>query len=67
MGWRLIAHDAVDSTNAVARALITSGAAQEGTVVWAREQTGGRGRQGRVWHSPPGNLYHSYLLRPDVA
>lgn len=66
MGWRLIAHDAVDSTNAVARALITKGAAEEGTVVWAREQTGGRGRQGRVWHSPPGNLYHSYVLRPDV-
>ena len=28
----------------------------------AGEQTGGRGRQGRVWSSPPGNLYASLLL-----
>jgi BirA family biotin operon repressor/biotin-[acetyl-CoA-carboxylase] ligase len=30
--------------------------------VLAREQTGGRGRNGRVWHSPQGNLYASLLL-----
>ena len=28
----------------------------------AREQTGGRGRSGRTWASPPGNLYASLLL-----
>ena len=28
----------------------------------ADEQTGGRGRHGRVWASPPGNLYASLLL-----
>ena len=28
----------------------------------AREQTGGRGRSGRQWVSPPGNLYASLLL-----
>ena len=39
--------------------------AREGTVVWAREQTGGRGRRGRVWASPRGNLYSSTILRPD--
>ena len=37
----------------------------------AREQIGGRGRHGRVWRSPPGNLYASLLLiapcAPDVA
>ncbi len=32
-------------------------------VVTAREQSGGRGRQGRVWSSPPGNLYMSFALR----
>lgn len=26
-------------------------------VVWAREQRSGRGRRGRAWVSPPGNLY----------
>lgn len=64
--WRLHRFDAVDSTNAVARALAEDGAA-EGQVVWAREQQVGRARRGRVWHSPPGNLYCSVLLRPDCA
>jgi BirA family transcriptional regulator, biotin operon repressor / biotin---[acetyl-CoA-carboxylase] ligase len=34
------------------------------TVVLADAQTAGRGRQGRRWVSPPGNLYMSVLLRP---
>jgi BirA family biotin operon repressor/biotin-[acetyl-CoA-carboxylase] ligase len=29
----------------------------------AERQTGGRGRQGREWHSPAGNLYASTLVR----
>jgi BirA family biotin operon repressor/biotin-[acetyl-CoA-carboxylase] ligase len=42
--------------------------APEGLVVVAETQTAGRGRQGRVWHSPPGeNLYLSLLLRPAIA
>ncbi|MBL8670071.1 MAG: biotin--[acetyl-CoA-carboxylase] ligase [Alphaproteobacteria bacterium] len=39
--------------------------APDGLVVWAREQTGGRGRLGRQWHSPPGNLYMTVLLREN--
>ncbi len=30
---------------------------------WSRHA--GRGRRGRVWRSPPGNLYLSLVLRPD--
>ncbi len=30
----------------------------------ADHQSGGRGRLGRAWHSPPGNLHMSVLLRP---
>ncbi len=38
-----------------------------GTVAIADSQTGGRGRSGRVWYSPPGeNIYLSVLLRPVV-
>jgi BirA family transcriptional regulator, biotin operon repressor / biotin---[acetyl-CoA-carboxylase] ligase len=33
-------------------------------MVWGLEQTAGRGRRGRGWHSPPGNLYVSIVLRP---
>lgn len=40
--------------------------AREWTVVVARRQTQGRGRQGRTWHSPPGSLFLSCLLRPDA-
>lgn len=63
-GWRLHARDSVGSTNDEAGLLAEAGA-PEGTVVWAREQTGGRGRRGRVWASPVGNLYCSTILRPD--
>ncbi len=42
--------------------------AAEGLVVTADQQTGGRGRLGRTWHSPAGeNLYLSLLLRPACA
>lgn len=40
--------------------------AVEGTVVSALTQTGGYGRQGRQWTSPPGGLYLSLLLRPEA-
>jgi len=65
-GWTLVALDSVGSTNDEAAHLADTGAA-EGTVVWAREQTGGRGRRGRHWASPVGNLYSSTVLRPDCA
>jgi BirA family biotin operon repressor/biotin-[acetyl-CoA-carboxylase] ligase len=63
-GWTLVALQSVGSTNDEAARLADAGA-PEGTVVWAREQTGGRGRRGRVWASPVGNLYGSTLVRPD--
>ena len=33
----------------------------------AERQSGGRGREGRAWQSPPGGLYLSLLLRPGKA
>ena len=54
------------STNDEAKALARTGAA-EGTVVQALRQTAGRGRQGNLWMSEPGNLYMSMILRPDVS
>uniref|UniRef100_UPI002608C4C6 biotin--[acetyl-CoA-carboxylase] ligase n=1 Tax=Sphingomonas bacterium TaxID=1895847 RepID=UPI002608C4C6 len=43
-------------------ALAASGA-EEGLWLRAEQQSGGRGRQGRDWVSPPGNLYASTLVR----
>jgi BirA family biotin operon repressor/biotin-[acetyl-CoA-carboxylase] ligase len=65
-GWRLVVHDTVASTSDVARELARDGAA-DGTVVWARRQTAGRGRLGRPFASPSGNLYASFVLRLRVA
>ncbi|AWK85787.1 biotin--[acetyl-CoA-carboxylase] ligase [Azospirillum thermophilum] len=62
-GFRVKAFDSVGSTNDEAKALARSGAA-EGTIVWARRQETGRGRRGRNWSSPEGNLYSSVILRP---
>ena len=64
--FRLVALDSIDSTNDEARRRIaaTPGDALEGMLVWAAEQTAGRGRRGRSWSSPRGNLYMSLVLRP---
>lgn len=55
------------STNSEAMALAQRGAA-EGTVVLAEEQTAGKGRLGRRWHSPAGeNLYCSIIMRHQTG
>ena len=61
--YRLVPYDTIGSTNDEAKRLARDGA-EEGTLVWALEQTAGRGRRGRGWASPPGNLYASLILRP---
>lgn len=62
-GYRLHHYGAVGSSNDEAKALARAGAA-DGTIVWADLQTAGRGRRGRLWASPAGNLYLSLVLRP---
>lgn len=64
--YRLVSHERVASTSDEAKTLAISGAAA-GTLVWARMQSAGRGRQGRGWVSPAGNLYASLILRPAVS
>ncbi len=63
---RLEGGGAVSSTNDACRALARAGA-PEGTVVLASQQSAGRGRLGRTWDSPPGGVYISALLRPEIA
>jgi BirA family biotin operon repressor/biotin-[acetyl-CoA-carboxylase] ligase len=63
-GYRLLCYDSIGSTNEEARLRARDGS-EEGTLVWALEQTAGRGRRGRAWNSPRGNLYLSLILRPD--
>jgi BirA family biotin operon repressor/biotin-[acetyl-CoA-carboxylase] ligase len=64
-GYRLFAHDEVGSTSTEA-----ANAAEAGDVgdVWfaALKQTAGRGRRGRVWETPSGNLAASLLVVPEA-
>lgn len=56
--------ETVSSTNDWAKELARSGA-PSGAAVIADRQTGGRGRNGRSFHSPPGQgIYLSVLYRP---
>ena len=61
--------DTLDSTNAaLIRIVEMEGDVREGLMVWAATQTAGRGRAGRVWASPRGNVYVSILVAaPDTA
>ncbi|HEY3317906.1 MAG TPA: biotin--[acetyl-CoA-carboxylase] ligase [Coriobacteriia bacterium] len=63
---RLTGGGTTGSTNDDAKALARRGA-PEGTVVLASGQTGGRGRLGREWTSPPGGVYLSAVLRPPLS
>ncbi|MEN3331418.1 MAG: BirA family transcriptional regulator [Blastocatellia bacterium] len=66
LGCAILRFDSLPSTNDLARELAEQGAA-EGVAILAREQTRGRGRQGRAWVSPPGEgLYLSIILRPPL-
>ena len=58
--WEVRYVESISSTNTALRG------APHGTVLIAHQQTGGRGRMGRSFHSPAGKgLYLSVLLRPS--
>jgi len=66
LGGEIEVHRLIDSTNTRAKELAAEGAAH-GTLVCAVEQTGGRGRFGRRFHSPENTgIYMSLILRPQL-
>ena len=65
IGRKVVYLPSVTSTMDIARHEALKGTA-EGTVVIAREQTGGRGRLKRGWLSPEGNIALSIILYPEV-
>lgn len=64
--WDVHAFGSSESTNVVVKEALRAGA-PEGFCATALEQSGGYGRQGRVWASPQGGLYTSFALRPNVS
>jgi BirA family biotin operon repressor/biotin-[acetyl-CoA-carboxylase] ligase len=66
IGSSVLRFDSVTSTNDVARELACK-PGNEGAVIVAREQTAGKGRQGRSWFSPPDDgLYFSVILGANL-
>jgi BirA family biotin operon repressor/biotin-[acetyl-CoA-carboxylase] ligase len=57
--------DSVSSTQRAARDLLEGGRARVGDIVVADQQTAGRGRLGRVWASPLGGLYATFIVPSD--
>lgn len=64
-GYRVSGFDEIGSTNTEA---LAAAAAGDSGGIWfaALQQTAGRGRRGRAWHSTPGNLAASLLVIPDA-
>jgi len=59
--------EVTESTNDDAKRAARGGI-EAGAAFIADAQTGGRGRLGRIWHSPPGeNLYASFVVRPGLV
>ncbi|WP_018133278.1 biotin--[acetyl-CoA-carboxylase] ligase [Effusibacillus pohliae] len=66
MGQHVVDLQTIDSTNVLAAKLAEAGE-PEGTLVIADRQTGGKGRRGKPWFSPPGTgIWMSLILRPKL-
>ncbi len=64
-GYARVILDQVDSTMAEAARRAPALAAP--TWIMARQQTAARGRRGKVWEQPPGNLAATLICKPDVT
>lgn len=66
-GRQILSYKRVDSTNDIAYQLADKGI-KDGTVIFAEEQSKGKGRHGRHWISPSkGGIYMSCILRPRIT
>ncbi|MGN0360444.1 MAG: biotin--[acetyl-CoA-carboxylase] ligase [Hominisplanchenecus sp.] len=66
-GQEIAYFSTVDSTNNQAKRMAEEGA-PHGTLVIADEQTGGRGRRGRSWKTPPKSaIAMTLIVRPELA
>ena len=64
-GYSIEVHETVVSTNTTALERAVAGAPSRLWVVSTNQQ-GGKGRRGRPWVTPPGNLSATLMLRPNV-
>ena len=65
IGHQSYYYDSIDSTQNQALKLANE-VENDGTVIIAGEQTGGKGRAGRKWISPPGGIWISIIIKPKL-
>lgn len=63
MGKKAYYFDSIDSTQNQALKM-SEEPANDGTIIIAAKQTGGKGRLGRKWISPKGGIWFSIILQP---
>ncbi|EDY35773.1 biotin-(acetyl-CoA-carboxylase) ligase [Aciduliprofundum boonei T469] len=61
MGFQVIYFPYVSSTQGIAKNIL-----MDRVAIVADEQNAGRGRQGRIWHSPPGGLWITVILKSTL-
>ena len=66
VAYKLIEFDSLNCIKSKAAALALDGA-EEGTLLWAKEQHNGTGRPDSSWYSKPDDLHCAIILRPDFA
>jgi BirA family transcriptional regulator, biotin operon repressor / biotin---[acetyl-CoA-carboxylase] ligase len=65
VGKRIIRFKSLESTNDYCKNLLARQKVPEGTVIWTRDQSRGRGQGSNTWESGPGkNLTFSVILHP---
>lgn len=67
IGRNTFFYEEIGSTNTEAKRLAEEGL-KEGVLVFADQQTAGKGRRGRAWISPKGkNIYYTLMLKPKIS
>ncbi|OPJ54827.1 biotin--[acetyl-CoA-carboxylase] ligase [Alkalithermobacter paradoxus] len=65
IGKKILCFETIGSTNDHAKKIAKE--SEEGTIILSEEQTKGRGRMGKVWHSIKGDgIWLSIILKPDI-
>ncbi len=63
--YNLVFYSEVDSTNDAAKRIIKASNNVSNQIIIARSQFAGRGQNNREWHSLPGNIHLSIVIKPD--
>lgn len=64
---RVFFYDITESTQDIAISLAETNSKLDRTLIIANEQSGGKGRDGKIWISPQGGIWLSLIIRPAIT